>query len=233
MSLRKIPYKSIPVSEVKKNDILQIHHQELIPADAILSKGIAEIDYSFVTGESMPVTIQKGEIIYAGGKQTQGVIELLVIKEVSQSYLTNLWNKDNYQRTQSTSNSFIDLLSTHFTYIILCIAFHGRKLLVLARQTHLMWNALTTILIVACPCALLLAANFTSGNILRILSRNKLYLKNADVIESLTKIDTIVFDKTGTLTQNFKMNGQVMKVILLSNKLKQQIASVWFIPIIH
>lgn len=217
--------KSIPVSEVKKNDILQIHHQEIIPTDAILSKGNAEIDYSFVTGESLPVTINKGEIIYAGGKQTNGIIEILVIKEVSQSYLTNLWNKDNYKEKHTQSNSFIDILSTHFTYIILGIALLAGSYWFWQGETHLMWNALTTILIVACPCALLLAANFTSGNILRILSRNKLYLKNADVIEALSKIDTIVFDKTGTLTQNFKMTINY-EGERLSETLKRQIASV-------
>ncbi len=223
--IRNDKIKSVPVSEIKKNDILQIHHQELIPADAILSKGNAEIDYSFVTGESLPVTINIGEIIYAGGKQMGGAIELLVVKQVSQSYLTNLWNKDHYQTEQPGSNSFIDLLSKHFTYIILAIAGIAGGYWWWQGEIHLMWNAFTTILIVACPCALLLAANFTSGNILRILSRNKLYLKNASVIESLAKIDTIVFDKTGTLTQNIKLSVRY-EGHLLSRQLKMQIASV-------
>jgi Cu+-exporting ATPase len=68
-----------------------------------------------------------------------------------------------------------------------------------------MWNALTTILIVACPCALLLSSTFTNGNILRILSKNKFYLRHPDVIEDLSRINHIVFDKTGTLTQNKKV----------------------------
>ena len=87
--------KAVPVDQVKANDVIQIHHEELIPVDAMLSKGTAEIDYSFVTGESLPVQINKGEIIYAGGKQTGGIIELVVVKEVSQSYITNLWNKES------------------------------------------------------------------------------------------------------------------------------------------
>jgi Cu+-exporting ATPase len=217
--------KTVTISEIKQNDIIQIHHQELIPVDAILSKGQAEIDYSFVTGESLPVTIEKGEMIYAGGKQTGGIIELLVVKQVSQSYLTNLWNRNNYKKEKAASHSFVDQLSTNFTYIILSIALIAGVHWYLRGETQLMWNALTTILIVACPCALLLASNFTSGNMLRILSGNKLYLKNADVIEALAKIDTIVFDKTGTLTENFKMKisyeGQI-----LSNTLKAQLASI-------
>ena len=62
--------------------------------------------------------------------------------------------------------------------------------------------SLTAVLIVACPCSLLLSATFTYGNMLRIFGKNKLYLKNAGVIESLAKINTIVLDKTGTITQN-------------------------------
>lgn len=218
-------FRSTPVSEVRKNDVIQIHHQELIPTDAILSKGNASIDYSFVTGESMPVNIQKGEIIYAGGKQTGGIIELVVVKEVSQSYLTNLWNKDNYSSQEKKADSFVDLLSTHFTYIILMIAAIAGSYWLWQGETTLMWNALTTILIVACPCALLLAANFTNGNILRILSQNKLYLKNAAVIESLSEIDTIVFDKTGTLTQNARMEVRYEGAPLTAS-LKAQLASV-------
>ena len=215
---------SIPVDRIKVNDLLQIHHQELIPVDAILSKGNASIDYSFVTGESIPVPVEKGEIIYAGGKQTDGMIELLVVKEVSQSYLTNLWNKNKSKTGAPTSYSFIDGLSRYFTYVVLLIGAIAGGYWFLQGQHQLMWNAFTTILIVACPCALLLSANFTRGNILRILSNNKLYLKNAGVIESLSHIDTVVFDNTGTLTQKNKMKiryeGQ-----LLHPALKTQIAS--------
>lgn len=59
-------------------------------------------------------------------------------------------------------------------------------------------------MIVACQCAFLLSSTFTNGNIIRILGRNKFYLKNTDIIEKLGKVDTIVFDKTGTITQNTK-----------------------------
>jgi Cu+-exporting ATPase len=62
------------------------------------------------------------------------------------------------------------------------------------------WKAVTAVLLVACPCSLLLSATFTFGNLMRSLSRNRLYLKNANVIERIAETDTIVFDKTGTLT---------------------------------
>jgi Cu+-exporting ATPase len=66
------------------------------------------------------------------------------------------------------------------------------------------WNTVTAVLIVACPCALLLSATFTNGNMIRILNKYQLYIKNAFVIEQLSRIDTIVFDKTGTITEQGK-----------------------------
>ncbi|MFN8239055.1 MAG: HAD-IC family P-type ATPase, partial [Chitinophagales bacterium] len=191
-----------PINNIKEGDIIQIYDNELIPVDCILSKGKAEIDYSFVSGESMPVMKEPGEIIYAGGKQMGGALELVVVKEVSQSYLTNLWNKDVFRKEEDkSSNSFIHILSKYFTFIFLFIAVVAATYWFLHQEYKLMWNTLTTVLIVACPCALLLSATFTNGNILRILTKNKLYLRNPDVIEELAGINHIVFDKTGTLTQ--------------------------------
>jgi Cu+-exporting ATPase len=91
--------KEIPVSlpEIKPGDTMVIHNEELIPADGILTRGKAFIDYSFVTGESLPVLKEVGELVYAGGKQTGEQVEILVIKEVGQSYLTKLWNKEEMQ----------------------------------------------------------------------------------------------------------------------------------------
>lgn len=198
--------KFVPVivDQIKVNDVIRIHSSELIPVDAILSKGRAEIDYSFVSGESVPVVPQVGEIVYAGGKQLGGSLEMIVVKEVSQSYLTNLWNQDVF-KSEKQSKSVIHSLSQYFTAIVLLIGISAAAYWFSKGEHLLMWNALTTILIVACPCALLLSSTFTNGNILRILSKNKFYLRHPDVIEDLAKIDHIVFDKTGTLTESKRM----------------------------
>ncbi len=75
-----------------------IRNNEIIPADSILFSGDGKIDYSFVTGESKPVSKVSGEMIYAGGRQIGSAIELEVIREVSQSYLTQLWNNDIFNK---------------------------------------------------------------------------------------------------------------------------------------
>ena len=117
--------KEVPTAlpDIKPGDTLLIHHEELIPADGILTRGKAFIDYSFVTGESLPVLKEMGEIVYAGGKQTEGNIEILVVKEVTQSYLTKLWNRDEFKEQEENKKvSFVNILSRYFTYIVLTIA---------------------------------------------------------------------------------------------------------------
>jgi len=191
---------SVTLPEIKLNDTLLIHNQELIPADGILTMGKALIDYSFVTGESIPVEKQMGEIIYAGGKQISGNIEMLVVKEVAQSYLTKLWNRAELQtETVLEERSFVHLLSKYFTAILFTIA--GLAALYwYMHDSSRIWQVVTAVLIVACPCALLLSNAFTNGNILRRLGRNQFYLRNAQTIEEIATINYIVFDKTGTLT---------------------------------
>lgn len=192
--------KPVQLSELKKGDIIRIHHEEIVPVDGILSKGNAYIDYSFVTGESKVNRIETGEIIYAGGKQTGASFEMLIIKDVSQSYLTQLWKQAKVKTSaQLDQKSFIHYLSKYFSYIVLSIAalaaiywwFHDPSKILAAS---------TAVLIVACPCALLLSNSFSNGFILRILGFNKFFLKDAVSIEFIAGIRHIVFDKTGTLT---------------------------------
>lgn len=192
--------ESIPVSQLKKGNTILVRNNEIIPADSILKSESTYIDYSFVTGESRPIKKVKGDLIYAGGKQLQGSVELEVEKEVSQSYLTGLWNKDSSADHEKQAQSFIHTVSKYFTIALFSIAIAGFSYWSFIGDANRGLNALTAVLIVACPCALLLSATFTNGNILRLLGRAKFYIKNALVVEQLSKADTIVFDKTGTIT---------------------------------
>ncbi|MBE2229594.1 MAG: heavy metal translocating P-type ATPase metal-binding domain-containing protein [Chitinophagaceae bacterium] len=186
--------------EIKPGDTLLIHNEELIPADGILTRGKAFIDYSFVTGESLPVQKEIGEIVYAGGKQTEGTIEMLVVKEVTQSYLTKLWNRDEFkEKEEINTRSFVHLLSRYFTYIVLTLA-TATAIYWYFNDPSRIWPAVTAIFIIACPCALFLSNTFTNGNVLSILGRNRLYMRNAQAIEDMALATHIVFDKTGTLT---------------------------------
>lgn len=196
--------EQIEVYEVAKGDRLLIRNNEILPVDAILIKGNALIDYSFVTGEAEPVTKKSGDRLFAGGKQQGGIMEVEVLKPVSQSYLTQLWSNDAFQKDQdSFFQSITDGISKRFTIVLLSIAFIS-TIAWLIIDSSKAFDVFTAILIVACPCAIALAAPFTLGNLLRIYGREKLYLKEASVIEQMAKVDTVVFDKTGTLTTNQK-----------------------------
>ena len=197
--ISKEDQETVALPDIHLNDTLLIHNEELIPADGILTRGRALIDYSFVTGESLPVEKEMGEIVYAGGKQVGTNIEILVIKEVAQSYLTKLWNRKEEAVSKNEQHSFVHLLSRYFTWIVFSIALFTASYWLL-HDVSKMWNAVTAVLIVACPCALLLSNTFSNGNILRRLSHNRLYLRNAQVIEEIAAANYILFDKTGTLT---------------------------------
>ncbi len=219
--------ESVPIYDIEKGDRLLIRNQELIPVDGILISESAEIDYSFVTGEAVPITKKSGDKLFAGGKQIGKMIEMEVLYSVSQSYLTQLWSNDVFQKNVEQKHKTItDQISRYFTPILLSIAFAGFGYWIF-KDTNTAFNVFTAVLIVACPCALALTAPFTFGNVLRILGKKKFYLKNALVIEQLAKVDTIVFDKTGTITTNKKSNisyeGKVLsddEAVLIKNALR-------------
>lgn len=192
--------KPIPLSQLAVGHRMVVRNNEIIPADAILLKGDAKVDFSFVTGESIPVQKTLGEIVYAGGRQIGGAIELEVIKPVSQSYLTQLWNNEAFTRKQSPRmQTFNERVSKHFTIVLLIIALGSFLYWAQSDLTRGM-AAFTAVLIVACPCALALSTPFTMSAALSVFDRNLFYLKNTDVVEQLAAIDTIVMDKTGTIT---------------------------------
>ncbi|MEM0541036.1 heavy metal translocating P-type ATPase metal-binding domain-containing protein [Flavobacterium sp. j3] len=195
---------SVQVYDIKKGDRLLIRNQELIPVDGIMISENATIDYSFVTGEAVPISKKSGDKIFAGGKQLGKVIEIEVLFSVSNSYLTQLWSNDVFQkRVEQQHKSITDKISRYFTPALLGLSVVSFLYWVFI-DVATAFNVFTAILIVACPCALALTAPFTLGNVLRIMGNRKLYLKNALVIEQLAKVDTIVFDKTGTITTNKK-----------------------------
>jgi Cu+-exporting ATPase len=190
----------VQVNDIAKGDKLLIRHGELIPVDGVLHSGAAEIDYSFVTGEARPVPVEEGEKIFAGGKQLRGPIELVATKNVSQSYLTRLWSHAVFgEGSGGRFKSLTDRIGKRFTLAVLTIAFSSALFWAFTDPSKI-WNVFTAVLIIACPCAIALAAPFTLGNMLRIFGKRKFYLKDAGVIERIAGIDTAIFDKTGTLT---------------------------------
>ncbi|MFY0591115.1 heavy metal translocating P-type ATPase [Roseivirga sp.] len=191
-------YVPTAVKEIVKGNEILIRNGELIPADSILVDSKAYIDYSFVTGESAAIEKGKGQYVYAGGKLYGKQAHFVVQKPVSQSYLTSLWNNEAFTK-EAQQEKLVDQVSQYFTIVIIAIAIISGVYWQLVDPTKT-WLVFCSVLIVACPCALALSTPFTTGSILRVLGRNHIYLKNANIVEKLQKVNTIVFDKTGTIT---------------------------------
>ncbi|BDD00285.1 ATPase [Persicobacter psychrovividus] len=196
--------KPVPVANLQVGDQIMVRNHEIIPADSVLTSVEANIDYSFVTGESEPVRKVQGEKIFAGGRQVGASIELVVKKPVSQSYLTQLWNQGKAMEDDAQDRrSMINQISKYFTVVVLLIAFASAGYWTLVDPSKIL-NAFTAVLIVACPCALTLATPFTLSAVLSVFGRQHFYLKNTASVENLASIDTLIFDKTGTITYSAK-----------------------------
>jgi Cu+-exporting ATPase len=191
----------VSLSQLQVGDRLRLRNSELIPADSRLVHGPAFIDYSFVTGEAEPVAKQEGDYVYAGGRQVGGTIEVETVKPVSQSYLTSLWNHEAFQKSgHDDLNTLTNRYSRRFTALVVLVALGAGLGWMLAGQGPRGVKAFVSVLIVACPCALALAAPFTLGTAQRLLGRRKIFVKNTHVLERLAHVDSVVLDKTGTLT---------------------------------
>jgi P-type Cu+ transporter len=217
--------ETIPIYKITIEDELLIRNQELIPVDAILQSDSAELDYRFVTGESRIVTKYKGDLLYAGGRHTGPSIQVKVAKALSQSYLTQLWSNAAFKQEKSSGHKTVtDSISKHFTVAVLTIAIISTSFWLGYRPEEAL-NVFTAVLIIACPCAIALAAPFTQGNLLRYFGRLGFYVKDTNSLERMAHLEQLVFDKTGTLSQNdaetIDYKGQS-----LSNQEQRWVASV-------
>lgn len=191
----------IPLTHLKVGDRMLIRNDEIIPADSVLISTSASIDSSFITGEERMLSKKSGEKIFAGCKQIGSAIEVEVIKTVNQSELTSLWNDANLidRKHRQNFESITNKISTYFTSIVLLIALVS-LIYWLRIDTSTAINVFTAILIVACPCALALAAPISFGQTIRKMGKAKMYFKDTLSVERFGHIDEIVFDKTGTIT---------------------------------
>lgn len=153
----------IKIHEIEKGDILVIRNGDIIPVDCTLLDGNANIDYSFVTGESMAQPIELNKKLFAGGKQLGTNLKVEVLEKVNQSYLTHLWNQSAFEQEESGYSKLNTRLSKYFTWGVLAISIVAAAIWISIDASKTV-NVVVSILIVACPCALALAVPFTFGS---------------------------------------------------------------------
>lgn len=188
----------VPIDEVQPGDTMIVRNGEVIPCDAVVMGPGAFVDYAFVTGESVPVECAQGEIVHAGGKVVGRSARLTAVKSVSHSYLTSLWERQNQGRIRRSYLQLSDRFGSWFTAVAVGIAVVA--FLAWLPHWHMGIMAATAVLIIACPCALTLAAPITLGTAVGLLGRRGVYVRNSETMTELDNVTSIAFDKTGTLT---------------------------------
>ena len=199
--LRKGPRGEEPVQvkDLLPGDRIVVRDQEIIPVDAILRFGSAHIDNSFITGEPLPLRKNIGDIIRAGGRQRGPAIELDVVRSFADSRLKRLWAEQSGGHERPAMPRLIDGVARRFTVAVLLISLCAGLYWWGADATQV-WPVVTAVLIVACPCALALSMPFAYGHTIRLMGKRGLFLRDAEVVERMAHVDSVILDKTGTLT---------------------------------
>jgi Zn2+/Cd2+-exporting ATPase len=195
--------QEVPADSLNIGDQIEVRPGGRIPADGVISRRNTSIDQSPVTGESVPVTRQKGDTVYAGSINADNVIRLRVTKSAQDNMIGRILKLvEEAEASKSPTARFIDQFSKYYTPGVLLVASLIAvvpPLLFGADWMVWIYKGLA-ILLIGCPCALVLStpAAITSG--IAAGARRGLLMKGGVVLEAIGKVATIAFDKTGTLT---------------------------------
>lgn len=204
----------VDINKIKKGDDIEIRNNEIIPVDSELISEKTYVDYSFITGEETAIEKKKGDSIYGGAILKGGAVVLNTLKSLNNSYISKLWSEDSYsKRSKSKIENTLNRISVYFTFTIISISIFSLLFWFFYDNSKAI-HSFTSVLVIACPCALALSLPFTLGTISRFVGKKGVFLKDASSIEKIKKIDTIVFDKTGTLTVQDEAN-----VVFIGKKL--------------
>ena len=199
----------VRLEELKVGEEIALPQEAIVPLD-VIAKEPCLVDYSFVTGESEPVAHQKGDWLHIGGKVVSAAVSAEVGRSAQTKSAEQLWNQK--EETGWISST----LTARFTIGVLLTAIAG----------GLVWYSIDpsraieitcSVLIIACPCALSLAAPFAYGTALGRLGKQGLYLKNGRSIERLAEVKELAWDKTGTLTT--KDMGESLSAMPIADQL--------------
>ena len=191
--------KYIALTELKAGDRIIMKNGDIIPNNSILFSDKAFIDYSYVSGESNLIEIEKGGKLYAGGRIVGAMIEIDLLQDFDKEHLDKIWLGEKKYDKNNVLSHLSDNAAKRFTFLIIFLSI-GSFIYWYNIDIHTAWDALTAVLIIACPCALALTTPFTYGTAIRILASKGFFIKEANSIETISRTKQIVFDKTGTLT---------------------------------
>lgn len=188
-------FEQVSIREVRPGDIIQVIAGEKIPVDGIIQNGQSTINEAAITGESMPVDKTKNDKVFVGTLNENGVIEILTEKIGNETILGQIIKtvknaQENKGNVQKTADKFAEFFLP--TILLVCV--------ITALLTKDIMRVMS-ILVIACPCALVLATPTAVVASVGNAAKKGVLIKGGVVIEELAKVTTICFDKTGTITK--------------------------------
>ncbi|WP_343339443.1 Cadmium-transporting ATPase [Terrisporobacter petrolearius] len=213
--------KSINAKDVKVGDILRVNPGEIIPVDGLIIKGKTSIDNSIMSGESIPLDLSEGDSVYSGAVNQFGSFEMKATKVGEDSSIQRMIKL--VESADASKAKIVGVADRWATYIVIA-AFSSAILTWLVTGEII---RAVTILVVFCPCALVLATPTAIVAAIGNVSKHGILVKEGDALERLSKISKITFDKTGTLTYGKPKVEEVVSVInnLSNEELYEIIAS--------
>lgn len=197
-------WQEIAADEVKIDDIIRVKPGERIALDGVLISGQSSVNQAAVTGESIPVTKQVGDVVYAGTLNERGSFEFKVSAAADATLLAKIIHTvESAQAIKAPTQRFVDNFSRIYTplMVILALLIAIIPPLFFAAPLHEWIVKALVVLIIACPCALVISTPVTVVSALAAAAKNGLLIKGGSYLEMGHKLKAIAFDKTGTLTQ--------------------------------
>ena len=201
----------VPVEELSIGDRILVRPGERIPIDGVIIEGKTDINQAPVTGESIPVWKEPGEDVYSGTVNGSGRLIVEVTKLVGDSTLHRIIEMvTEAQSRQSQSQKFIDKFAKYYTPAMVILAiliasipplFFGEPFLNLPEGTHGWLHRALVLLVISCPCALVISTPVTMVASLAKAVKEGVLFKGGIFVEALSRINAFAFDKTGTLTE--------------------------------
>jgi Cd2+/Zn2+-exporting ATPase len=211
---RNNTYISINPESVEIGEKIQIRVGEKVPLDGVLLSDKASFNTAALTGESKPDTLKKGESVFAGSINLEGVIEIETTKEFKDSSIARILDMvQNATARKSKTELFIRKFARIYTPIVVYLAIGLTLLPYFFVDDYVfrdwLYRALI-FLVISCPCALVISIPLGYFGGLGAASRNGILFKGASFLDTMTKINTVVMDKTGTVTKGvFKIQDLV------------------------
>lgn len=193
-----------PVTELMIGDIVLVKPGETIAIDGTVVAGNSNVNQAPITGESIPVFKEEGSIVYAGTSNEYGSLEVRVDKLTKDTTLSKIINMvEEAQGQRAPSQQLIDKFASIYTPVVMFLALMVAviPIFILGQSKDLWLYQAFAVLLVACPCALVISTPVSIVSAIGNAAKNGILIKGGVYLEELGKLSAIAFDKTGTLTK--------------------------------